>query len=61
MWLPRVLAVLGPGFWGAGGAVVLSASNRLDTCVFVPTLRGRFINDTIRNDFHQRFLKKYVR
>lgn len=21
----------------------------------------RFINDTIRNDFHQRFLKKYVR
>ena len=24
-------------------------------------LACRFINDTIRNDFHQRFLKKYVR
>lgn len=26
-----------------------------------PKSQKRFINDTIRNDFHQRFLKKYVR
>ena len=23
-------------------------------------VRKRFINDTVRNDFHRRFLKKYV-
>lgn len=26
-----------------------------------PTRKKRFINDTLRNDFHQQFLKKYIR
>lgn len=26
-----------------------------------PSRRAEFINDTIRNDFHRSFLKKYVR
>ena len=25
-----------------------------------PELKKRFINDTIRNDFHRRFLNKYI-
>lgn len=25
-----------------------------------PTLKKRFVNDTIRSDFHRNFLKKYV-
>jgi protein CWC15 len=25
-----------------------------------PQLKKRFINDTIRNDFHRRFLNKYI-
>jgi protein CWC15 len=26
-----------------------------------PKTQKRFINDTIRNDFHKRFLQRYVR
>ncbi|CAN0461910.1 unnamed protein product, partial [Ectocarpus fasciculatus] len=26
-----------------------------------PELKKRFVNDTIRSDFHRSFLKKYVR
>eukprot|EP00798_Chlamydomonas_sp_ICE-L_P009986 gene9986-7867_t len=53
---------------GGGGEASFSMKRRWDDdVVFKHQSRGepkknkRFINDTIRNDFHTRFLNKYVR
>lgn len=52
----------------AGGDVSFSVKRRWDEdCVFKNQARGepkqqkRFINDTIRSDFHKRFLQRYIR
>ena len=31
-----------------------------NTCRNEPVKKKRFINDTIRNDFHKKFLQKYI-
>lgn len=62
-------ALLGNPLLNTGAAITSGKMKRRwnDDVVFrnqakgEPELKKRFINDTVRNDFHKRFLNKFIR
>ncbi|GAU24495.1 hypothetical protein TSUD_156070 [Trifolium subterraneum] len=64
---PDITSHVGTVYARLGGSLVLTCEKWDDDVVFKNQARGetklakRFINDTIRNDFHRKFLHKYMK